>query len=198
MKSRSTLKAGDQLARSDRELVEECLAGDGVAWEALIARYQRLIYSIPVKTGLSNDDAADIFQSVCLRLYEKLSSLRDHDRLSSWLITTTSRECWRLSARRRRETVGDEGEEGGTFEAIPDSNPLADERRELLERQQAVRQGIQSLSERCRDLLTLLFYHKDEFSYAEISRRLDMPVSSIGPNRARCLERLRRLLEGKI
>ena len=88
---------------TDRQLVEACLKGDREAWEVLIIRYQRLIYSIPVKHGFSPVDAADIFQSVCVKLIERLSTLRDHDRVSSWLITTTTRECWRLVSERRRE-----------------------------------------------------------------------------------------------
>src|SRR6266480_1604267 len=94
--------AADLAERDDRTLLAACLDGDHSAWEALITRYQRLIYSIPIKARLSHDDAADIFQSVCLKLYEKLSTIRDGERISSWLITTTSRECWRLSARNRR------------------------------------------------------------------------------------------------
>src|SRR6266508_4299036 len=85
--------------REDCDLVAACLAGEPAAWETLVARYQRLVYSIPMKARLSTDDAADIFQSVWLKLYEKLASLRDHEKLSSWLITTTTREVWRVAAR---------------------------------------------------------------------------------------------------
>lgn len=187
--------------RNDNLLVAACLSGDQTAWETLIQRYQRLIYSIPIKTGLSQDDASDIFQSVCLKLYEKLSGIRDAERLSSWLITTTSRECWRLSARNRKEansTVKGDEEDDDPLNEIPATTPLADEQREALERQHHVRAGIESLPERCRDLLTMLFYQKDELSYGDIARRMKMPVPSVGPTRARCLEKLKKLLEGKI
>ena len=102
MKKRMIAVASEQAQPDDSQLIEGCLAGDNSAWEALISRYSRLIYSIPLKSRLSPDDAADIFQSVCLKLYEKLDTLRDHDRISSWLITTTTRECWRVAARNRR------------------------------------------------------------------------------------------------
>jgi len=185
----------------DRELIYACLDGEQAAWEALIVRYQRLIYSIPLKMRLSPDDAADIFQSVCLKLYEKLSTLRDQEKIASWLITTTTRQCWRLSARRQRENpVVSTGEEDGPegLDLVPDSGLLADEQREILERQQIVRQSVDSLPERCRNLITMLFYQKDELSYADIARRMDMPVSSIGPTRARCLGKLKKLMQGKI
>src|SRR5690242_13595765 len=88
----------DYAQRQDGALIAACLRGEHAAWDALIQRYQRLIYSIPLKSRLSTDDAADIFQSVCLKLFEKLSTLREHEKISSWLITTTTRECWRVSA----------------------------------------------------------------------------------------------------
>src|SRR5215217_5467689 len=97
----TTYASADLRPREDRELIADCLDGDQDAWAALIARYQRLIYSIPIKARLSADDASDIFQSVCLKLYEKLSTLRDSEKISSWLITTTTRESWRVSARNR-------------------------------------------------------------------------------------------------
>ncbi len=202
MKNQATTATAPDLAqRDDRQLVAACLAGEPAAWEALISRYQRLIYSIPLKARLSPDDAADIFQSVSLKLYEKLATLRDHDKISSWLITTATRECWRLAARNRREAAppgfGGEDDTNPTAD-IPATAPLADEEREMLERGQAVRQAIASLPERCRELLSILFYQPEEWSYAEIAQRMNMPVPSIGPTRARCLEKLKKLLQGKI
>jgi RNA polymerase sigma factor (sigma-70 family) len=203
MKRRAKAASLEDFAhQADREVVAACLDGDPAAWEALIGRYQRLIYSIPIKSGLNSDDAADIFQSVCLKLLQKLRSLRDHEKLSSWLITTTARESWRISTIRRRSSspdsrdVDDEGPD--PMNEIPAIGPLADEERQALEQQQIVREGIDSLSERCRDLITMLFYKKDELSYTDIARQMKMPVSSIGPTRARCLEKLKKLLEGRL
>jgi RNA polymerase sigma factor (sigma-70 family) len=187
--------------RGDRELIVACLGGDSAAWETLITRYQRLIYSIPMKARLSPDDAADIFQSVCLKLYEKLSTLRDHERVSSWLITTTTREVWRVAAHNRRDakaTASGDEEDSDVVSRIPSTGPLADEQRQALEREQIVRQSVEALPERCRKLVTMLFYEKDELSYADIARRMNMPVPSVGPTRARCLEKLKKLLQDKI
>jgi RNA polymerase sigma factor (sigma-70 family) len=187
--------------QEDRQLIAACLEGDAEAWGALIVRYQRLIYSIPLKARLSTDDAADIFQAVCLKLYEKLSTLREHEKIVAWLITTTTRETWRLSARQRREgqsTASDSEDDGEGLDQIPATGPLADEQRQVLEQQQIVREGIAAMSERCRELISMLFYQKDELSYADIAARMKMPVASIGPTRARCLEKLRKLLQGKI
>ncbi|HKA20745.1 MAG TPA: sigma-70 family RNA polymerase sigma factor [Blastocatellia bacterium] len=201
MKHIGATKASENLnERDDRALVVACLEGDHAAWEALIRRYQRLIYSIPIKARLSQEDAADIFQSVCLKLYEKLNTIRDGERVSSWLITTTSRECWRISARNRREAIpsGSDDENGSNFIEIPATGLLADEEREVLERQHQLRHAVEALPDRCRELISMLFYHENELSYVDIAGRMKMPVPSIGPTRARCLEKLRKLLAGKL
>lgn len=197
-KQAPTSPAPDSARQDDRELIAACLSGEHAAWETLISRYQRLIYSIPLKSRLSADDAADIFQSVCLKLFEKLATLREHDKISSWLITTTTRECWRVSASGRREARTGDDNESDSLAEIPAAQPLADEQHEMLERQQTVRNAIETLSERCRELLTMLFYEPEEASYAEIARRMAMPVPSVGPTRARCLEKLKRVLQDKI
>ena len=182
---------------TDRQLVESCLKGDRAAWETLILRYQRLIYSIPIKHGFSPVDAADIFQSVCVKIIERLSTIRDYDRVSSWLITTTTRECWRLATERRREqqaAMYDEDYEKDIINSLASAEPLADQQ-QALERQQVVREAVAALPERCRRLITLLFYNKEELSYSDIARILKAPVNSIGPTRARCLQKLKKILE---
>jgi len=187
--------------KTDPELVEECLNGEAASWEALVFRYQRLIYSIPVKLGFSQDDAADVFQSICLKLVEKLETLRDHNKLGSWLITATTRECWRKSTLSRREVLGpvpagDLHEDDIATLSAEDLLPI--ETQVILEQQQVVREAIAQLPERCRKLITMLFYEKDELSYADIARLMKMPVASVGPTRARCLQKLKKLLDGKL
>ena len=186
---------------TDAELVGACIANDSLSWERLLGRYQRLIYSIPIKARLSTEDAADVFQTVCLKLLESLPSLRQAEKLSSWLITTTTRETWRVSAARKRSNrmLSDSAEDNlESIARVADDKPIADEQRIAFEREQTVREGVAGLSSRCRELITLLFYKKEEFSYIEIARRMNMPVSSIGPTRARCLEKLKKSLQGKI
>jgi RNA polymerase sigma factor (sigma-70 family) len=200
MKGKATTATADSLPLTDPELAAACLSGDSAAWESLIARYQRLIYSIPIKIGLSSDDAADIFQTICLKIFEKLSTIRDHQKLSSWIITATTRECWRVSALGRRESVAEvrgDGDEAAPVEHLV-ARPLAYEDQVALEEQQLVREAVAALPDRCRELITMLFYGKDQIRYEEIGRKLKMPTSSVGPTRARCLEKLKKLLDGKL
>jgi RNA polymerase sigma factor (sigma-70 family) len=183
----------DYSKAGDRQLIADCLAGESLAWEALIHRYQRLIYSIPYKYRLSPDDAADVFQSVCVAILEKLSSLRDESKLSSWIITTTVRECWKLK-RRERRGVASLDDEDNLVADVPAEGQLPDEIIQALEEQHLVRRGLELLDQRCRTLLSFLFYEKEDWSYEQIAGELGMPVASIGPTRGRCLKKLRDIL----
>ena len=196
-----TLPVDDRSKPPDADLVAACIEKDSLSWERLIGRYQRLIYSIPIRARLSTEDAADVFQTVCLKLLESLPSLRQAEKLSSWLITTTTRETWRVSAARKRSSrmLSDNADDNSELIAgVADGRPIADEQRIALEQEQLVREGVAALSDRCRELITFLFYLKEETSYVEIAGRMNMPVSSIGPTRARCLEKLKKSLEGRM
>ncbi len=86
----------------DPKLVSLCLKGDSEAWETLIMRYRRLIFSIPVKFGFSPADCSDVFQTVCVKLIEHLASLKDESKVSAWLITTTTRHCIQVKSLKYR------------------------------------------------------------------------------------------------
>jgi RNA polymerase sigma factor (sigma-70 family) len=174
---------------TDPELVAMCLKGDAMAWEALIMRYRRLVYSVPVRFGFSSADAADVFQAVCLKLIEHLHELKDETKVSAWLITTTTRQCIHVKSLKYRETGTDED-----FEEPPDPGENLEELRILTETQQTIRDAVEQLTGRCRDLIEMLYFDQRSMSYEEISKTLGMPVASIGPTRARCLEKLRTLL----
>ncbi|HET6855063.1 MAG TPA: sigma-70 family RNA polymerase sigma factor [Pyrinomonadaceae bacterium] len=177
---------------SDLELVSACRRGDQLAWEKLIRRYQRLIYAIPLRAGLDADAAAEIFQDVFTTLFEKLNDIEEPERLQAWLVTTARRKTWRTISKARTNPSTDT--ELSDAAAIPDEAPLPDEQLFMLEEQHRVRTALSSLDERCRNLLQMLFYRAQPPSYAEIAAALGIPEGSIGPTRARCLEKLLRTL----
>jgi RNA polymerase sigma factor (sigma-70 family) len=178
--------------RPDTELVAACLRGEQAAWDALVDRYSALIYSIPLKYGLSEADAADVFQSVCLTLLEKLGSLREPRGLSAWIVTTTTRACW---AAGRKHSQSERTQAGLNELDLPDPLPLPEDEILALERARQVRLAVEHLPPRCRELVQALFGESESnASYRDLAARLGMPVNSVGPTRARCLARLRRLL----
>ena len=181
---------------SDEALVQSCRRGDAAAWEMLITRYQRLLYSIPRRAGLDEDQCAEVFQHVFQKLIEKLNSIEQPERIKAWLVTTAQREAWRLKRYERAvgSLIGGDDQSEDSDNDTPDDMPLPDELIVRLEEQQQVRSALAELDDRCRKLLTLLFYRLDTPSYAEIATTLHMTESSIGPTRARCLQKLHRLL----
>lgn len=184
---------------TENDLIDACLRGEDEAWKELISRYQGLIYSVPRRMGLSPEDSSDVFQRVCILLYQRLSSVRDPRRLGGWLLTTASREAIRTSRRVRREIPiesGREDVESSVENDLVDPLPLADADRESLERAQILRSAIAQLSGRCRTLLEA-FLQEDSANYRDIAVRLGIPIGSIGPTRARCFAHLRELLRDR-
>jgi len=181
---------------TDRELLNACREGDESSWEVLVDRYQRLIYAIPRRAGLNEDQAGEVFQEVFATLLQKLNDITDPDRLHAWLVTTARRKTWRLMTKerlRRPSTADDERDE--ELARIVDNAPLPDENLVRLEEQHRIRAALHALDERCQKLLTLLYYRPKPPSYAEIAAAFGTSEGSIGPTRARCLKKMLQLLE---
>ena len=183
---------------TDKQLLLACRRGDEAAWEALVRRYQRLIYVIPQRAGLDSDAAAEVFQEVFTTLLEKLDQIEQPERLHAWLVTTARRKTWRVILQQRtlRQRSPDESSEGDDeMSVLPDNAPLPDESLAKLEEQHRVRTAMAALDDRCRKLLTLLYYETEPPSYAAIAAELGTSEGSVGPTRARCLKKLLTLLE---
>src|SRR5690242_11091622 len=89
------LLVGDGMNLSDEALVLACRRGDEAAWETLVERFQRLIYTIARRAGLDEDAATDVFQNVFASLVERLDRIEQPDRIQAWLVTAAKRESWR-------------------------------------------------------------------------------------------------------
>ncbi|HTS31724.1 MAG TPA: sigma-70 family RNA polymerase sigma factor [Bryobacteraceae bacterium] len=179
---------------SNARLVEECLRGNEQAWHALVDRYKNLIYSIPLRYGASPQDAADIFQSVCLELFNELPRLRNAEALQGWLIRVASHKCYHW--KRQQDTQTSDLNEDN-MDSLSGGGPVAHEWLAGLEREQMVREAIASLPPRCRKMIELLFFENPPLPYDEVARRLSLARGSIGFIRRRCLKRLKRILEEK-
>ena len=181
---------------TDAELVRRCVENDRAAWEILVRRYSRLIYGLAMRAGLSADDSADVFQMVLVTAYRNLHLLDRPESLSFWLATITRREAWQARRRLARAAVSASEEGADPFEGVASTAPLADEELERAERAAALHRGLDRIDERCRTLLETLFFKEPALSYEEAARQLGVPLGSIGPTRSRCLEKLRKALQG--
>lgn len=182
----------------DAALVRACQRGDAAAWETLVNRYQRLIYAIPRRAGLDDDQCADVFQRTFATLVEHLDRLDQPARVRAWLVTTAKREAQRTrqKASRTQPLPGDSPDvEHATQADLLDPAPLPDEVAAELEDQHLVRTALAKLDDRCRQLLTLLFYQPEPLPYDQVAAAVGVPLGSIGPTRARCLQKLGRLLK---
>ena len=169
------------------DLVAGARNGDGQAWDALVERYAPLIWSICRRYGIGGPAAEDVVQHVWLHLVESLNDLRDPAALPGWISTTTRRECCRI--RRVQGLVADDTQ---VLENLPDEHAKTVEHELLMaERHATLREAFARLPLPFQRLLALLIADPP-VPYAEISARLGIPVGSIGPNRSRSLDRLRR------
>ena len=160
----------------------------------LVDRYAGLVDSVALRAGLPEEMAGDVFQAVFTALLEHVDGIRAPQGLAAWLITATKREAWRVWRRERREPPVSEA--AATLAAAGGwrSDARAEEWR--LADRALVHEALAQVGERCAELLRLLYLEPGEPSYEEISARMKMPPGSIGPTRARCLQKMREILRG--
>lgn len=178
---------------SDSDLISACRDGEEAAWDALVARYERLVYTIPSRYGLTPAEISDVFQSVWLALLKNLDNLRQPDRIAAWLVTTTRRECWERRRGVNYEKVITSDLDDQIVRAKSEE-PSPDEIVATYEKHEALRRAMDQMDSRCRRLLRLLYFDPSIPSYADVATKLNMPIGSIGPLRARCLKKLHKVL----
>jgi RNA polymerase sigma factor (sigma-70 family) len=172
---------------SPGNLLRRARDGDNQAWSRLVERYNSMVWSIVRSFRLSPDDGRDAVQTVWLRLVENLDRIKEPDAIGTWLGTTARNECLSHLRRRGRQAIPvdtADKEIEDVRAAAPDEGIL------VRERDAAVWAALSRVSERCQQLLRILAASPPP-SYQEVSAVLDMPMGSIGPTRARCLEKLR-------
>jgi RNA polymerase sigma factor (sigma-70 family) len=185
-----TVPVSRDAAAEDEKLVQACLNGDENAWNRLIDKYKRLIYSVPVKYGLSPEDSADIFQNVCVDLFTNLAKLRKVESLRSWLITVATHKCFHHKRQQRQDVELDAMEQ----EVAEDLAPATEMVLQEVQEEQAVRDALQRLTPRCAELVRMLFFEQPPVPYNEVAQKLGLATGSIGFIRGRCLSRLQKIL----
>jgi RNA polymerase sigma factor (sigma-70 family) len=164
------------------ELVERALDGDEDAWRMIVARVKNLVWKVVNSFRLPRGDAEDAFAATFFRLAEHIDTIREPERLPGWVATTARNESLAILRRNRRVfslDPTDAATPGDHAERIVDD-----------ELKRALHESFKLLSDACQQLLRLLTTDPP-MSYDEVAELLDMPMGSIGPNRQRCLERLR-------
>jgi RNA polymerase sigma factor (sigma-70 family) len=178
--------------QTDESLIRQCIAGKDDAWTALIDHYKNLIFSVPIRFGVPREEAADIFQAVCLELLSSLPQLRDTRALPKWLIQVSYRKCL-LWKKNHRDFSGIEDKHSIEGDAAQVPHELLNQ----AENEQAMREVIDELSPRCQQMIRMLFFENPARPYEEIAKQLGLATGSIGFIRGRCLKRMRQALENR-
>ncbi len=177
------------VATSIPTLFTRCRRGDADAWSDLVTEFESLVWSIPRRLGLSDDDAAEVFQQVFLALHQHLDDIEDPARLPGWLATTAHRESWRIGRKEKRARGVNLDVDAFDDDGVPKEDAVVGwERRDL------VRRALAEIGPPCEPLLLALFSAPADLNYEAVADSLGMAVGSIGPTRARCLEKLERSL----
>lgn len=177
---------------NDRRLVRECLEGREEAWNALVDKYKNLIFSIPLKYGLSREEAADVFQMVCIDLLSQLHKLREPRALAKWIIMIASHKCYHFKHQTQRNL------EKAALAANEFDEAVSGETEQIVgqaEEEQHLRNALASLSKRCRKLIHMLFFEEPARPYQQVAESLGLATGSVGFIRQRCLYRLRKKID---
>jgi RNA polymerase sigma factor (sigma-70 family) len=173
---------------SDAELLSRCAERDRKAWGILVARYKDLVYSAALASGLSAEDAGDVFQEVFLELDSSAARVRNPQALPRWLMVATRRLSYKVATQRRRMAPRISKDLIDPRTLVEDEVVAAEARRQL-------EAGLGRLDPRCAELLRYIFFSPETPSYSDICERFGLALGSVGPIRGRCLHRLRQLLE---
>jgi RNA polymerase sigma factor (sigma-70 family) len=170
-------------------IVNSAASGDQHGWEALVHEFGGLIRAIARSYRLRDAHAADVAQLTWLRLVEHLVEVRDPRRIGAWLATTARRECLRVLRDGCRQLPLERDAIERESCELPGEEVLA------AERDRALWRAFECLRPSDQALLHMLLVADPRPSYGEISTALGIPIGSIGPTRARALERLRQQLD---
>jgi RNA polymerase sigma factor (sigma-70 family) len=173
----------------DAALVGRCLAGESRAWTLLVERHGPVVWAVARRSGLTSDDEADVFQNTWRVAVEELSRLREPAAFPGWIARIARHQTMRVRrsygiARRSMPHVAREDVD----ERLPDAAVTE------IEERRKVTIAVGRIGRKCADLLRVLYYEDPQPGYADIAQRLGMRIGSIGPTRARCLEKLEKEL----
>ena len=181
--------------KEDADLIKRCRGGDQAAWESLVDRYQRLIFAIPRRAGLSEEQANDVFQDVFLTLFEKIDAIEQPERIRSWIVTTTKFKTWALvRSSKGLYSPATDADMESEMERIADKSAMADDILIELEEQHLIRAALAKLDERCRQILSMIYLSDPAASYVEVAEAIGVGETSISPLRSRCLKKLKDIL----
>lgn len=181
--------------RDAREWVEGLRSGDDAAWQEYIREFSRFVPLVSQGLGLSDSDRQEVLQEMTLIAFRSIRNLREPERLASWTYTIARRAAINQLRARRAQRLAD-GDSELDLERIASDDIPVDEVLSQWEDGRHLRAAVAELKPACRDLIEDLYLREPRRSYKEVSEQRSMPIGSIGPTLARCLQTLRLIWKG--
>lgn len=174
-------------AASERESwwVLQAQSGNREALNELFKSVQDPLFRYIVSLVRDQHLAEDILQEVFIRIYRKLSYLREPEAFRAWAYQIASREAFRHLNRERRWS--DQVRDEATLTAVPANEHDSEFPREMIE---TLPQLVGSLSPASRAVVVLFYLH--EMSLVETAAVLEIPIGTVKSRLAYGLETLRR------
>lgn len=180
-----------QHVRDFHEWVPLLKAGDDQAWQDFVRVFSRFVPIVSSRLGLSATEREEVLQEMVLTAFKSIRNLRDPSGLGSWTYTIARRAAISQWRAKRRHQASDLDDPSNLERVASDGVPI-DEILAGWEEGKKLHEAVATLHPNCRRLVEGLFLAEPRLSYREISEKHGMPMGSIGPTVARCLETLRR------
>jgi RNA polymerase sigma factor (sigma-70 family) len=179
---------------SDGELIIACQNGKEAAWDALVVRYEQLVYTLMDRCNVEKSEEGEMFQSVWSSFFKNLDSLGRTKRVAAWLVAATQNEL-------RRRLYIDKFKNGHGSDTSNEewdaSDPEDFSPADILSRYgqyEVTCRAIMKLDARSQQLLTMLYGEPTVPSYEEVAAKLGVPVDSVEKLRVSSLKKLRQTI----
>jgi RNA polymerase sigma-70 factor, ECF subfamily len=174
---------------SDEELAQATIDGDKSAFQSLVERYQRPLFSYLYRFLYQNHDAAeDVLQSVFIKFYQNLKAVDLEKKVKPWIYRIAHNEAanYLRSKSRRKEVMLD----SPIWDIIPNGSSGKEQTEN--ENREIIQWALAQLKPKYREVLVLHYY--EEKSYGEISQIIDSSVNSVGTLLRRARQQMEKLL----
>ena len=170
--------ASDSPSTADVEaLIQRCLKGDQLAWDAIVKQYWRKVFNVAYKFVAKHDEAEDLTQDIFLKIFKSLDTFDRRANFQTWLISISRNLCidHYRSVRKERETIDRDVDSSELSPQSHEPGPVA--ALEQRDRVALLRDAMAALPETLRT--AVLMRDIQELSYQEIADRLRLPEGTV-------------------
>jgi RNA polymerase sigma factor (sigma-70 family) len=176
-------------------LIQRCLQGDDLAWNAIVQQYRRKIFNVAYKFVGRHEEAEDLTQEILLKVFKSLDTFDRRANFQTWLISVSRNLCidHYRKVRQERQTIDRRVDASQLAPVSQEPGPVS--ALEQRDRVALLREALAALPESLR--MAVLMRDIQELSYQEIADRLGLPEgtvkSRINRGRAELARQIRRL-----